>query len=1025
MSLSRPLLLLVIVLAALIGTPAARALDPDKSFHHFVQDTWSIEDGLPQITVRAITQDRDGYLWFGTQLGVARFDGVHFTAFNADNAPELPGFYIGALLADPDGRVWIGTYKGLGVYEHGHFRAIAADEPVGSLDIQSIVRTAGGEILVGTPQGVFAVQDEHLVRRYALPGPAQVLWLDSDALWVGSQGGAYRISRDQTTFVPLPDDASSATIGQLTLANGRLWAGSTAGLFSLIEGRWQRYEADAELAHSPIEEVFLDHDNNLWVAMIDHLARLRDGEVREIIHREPAGLAIRSAFEDREGNLWLGGQWDGVTRLWNGWTRRFSTHEGLDDPIVWSVAPGLHGEKWVGTETGLSRFINGKFELVVPGNQLPHPNAYTLLAEPGRVWIGTRRGVAVLSDTEGLLLPPELAPMANAQINGIVRDRQGALWFTTTQGLFRLFNGLLVRFGEAEGLTDARTRIFYQTSTGRRLIGGQGGLFEFADEHLLPVGLDSGLSLDLDVTSIHELPDGRLLIGTFAEGLHLLDSGRWVNLSRAGALPGYTPFFITDDGAGYIWVAGIRGIYRVALADVEAMLAGTTAGVSGEMLLNERGDRRGGQKGYCCNGAGNAKGLIENGVLWLPSRDGVVALSTAEVMRNPVVPNVRIERVKVNGQWREADPAGDWNLPQDARDLGFEFTTLSFQDPGSVDMRYRLRGYDSDWRTLDDPNHRQAAYTNLPPGNYVFEVSGSNNFGVWSTAPATFALRIQPRFHETALFLVMLMLFLASVVYGGYRHQLSSHRRQRGALEQLVRQRTEALEVSNRRLEEASQIDPVTGLRNRRFMTNQLPTDIAYYERERSRTEQGPETLVFALVEVDQFEPIRRLSGDELANLLMQQMAGVISRWLRNGDYIARWSDSEFLLVFRPLPSQHMASLGHRLCHAVNQHAFEPGPGQATALSCSIGLIECPLFREARGRLGWEQFVELAAGAKRLVQTYGGNDWAALRPKPGRDADGLRALVMGDLEQAIRNDQLDLMCSDHLRSTLNTATVAP
>ena len=419
---------------------------------------------------------------------------------------------------------------------------------------------------------------------------------------------------------------------------------------------------------------------------------------------------------------------------WNGWTRRYGLHEGLTDPILWSVAKDPDGERiWVGTNDGLDLFEDGRFRRVVDGDDLPHPNAYTLLPEADRLWIGTRRGVATWDGTT-LRTPPELTPLASAQINGILRDSRGALWFATTQGLYRLAQGQLYQFGAAAGLRDPRTRVLYETRDGRLLLGTQSGLYEIAGNRLVALGLQTGLRPDLDITAIHELPDGRLVVGVLSEELYLFDGQAWTGFGQSHGLPVNSPFFITDE-LGYLWVAGIRGIFRVPLDDLTAVAAGRATTVRGEMVLNERGDRRGGQKGYCCNGAGNAKGFLHDGQLWLPSRDGLVAMATAGIVRNAVAPRTLIERVRVQDDWRDADPAADWKLGQDDRDLSFEFTVLSFQDPKSIGVDYRLQGYDREWRA-GDPLVRSARYTNLPPGRYVFEVRGRNNAGIAGPASA-------------------------------------------------------------------------------------------------------------------------------------------------------------------------------------------------------------------------------------------------------------------------------------------------
>lgn len=1012
----RRALSLTAVLALAGASGGVAALDPDKSFHHYVRNSWSIEEGLPQISGLAITQDRQGYVWVGTQAGLARFDGIRFTAFNPETTPGLRGIWIHDLHVDARNRLWIATYRGISVYQDGSFRPLplATGDPTRTIDTSDLEAMPSGELMVAAPDGVYRANEESLELVHPLPRPATALLARGEALWVGSRGRVFRIADGATELLPLPEGDDDTVVTQLLDSQGRLWAGTSAGLFFREGDRWQRYEGGEPLATTPIESLFEDSNGNLWVGLVEDLARLRAGRLVELVKDDRAGSAVRSAFEDREGNLWFGSQWEGVTRLWNGWTRRYSRFEGLDDPILWSVARGPAGRLWAGTNNGLAVMRDGRFETVVAGADLPHPNAYTLLPEDGATWIGTRRGVAVLRG-DRLETPPELAPLRSAQVNGIVRDRRGALWFATNQGLHRLTRDGLKSFGPVQGLRDPRTRLLYETRDGRLLLGTQSGLHEVIGDRIEPLGLDTGLRADLDVTAIHELPDGRLVIGALSEEVFLFDGQRWQAFSDAQGMPVNSPFFITHDAHGYLWVAGIRGVHRVLLSDMTEVAAGRRERVRGEMLLNERGDRRGGQKGYCCNGAGNAKGFIQDGELWLPTRDGVVALSTDRIVKNDKAPRTLIERVRVGEQWRAADPSADWKLPPASRDLSFEFTVLSFQDPKSVELRYRLVGYDADWRTLEDPTRRSVNYTNLPPGAYVFEALGSNNADTWSKAPAQIGFRIQPWFHETPLFYWLSAALLASLLYAAFRRQQGAHRRQREALEQLVRQRTEALEVANHRLEDASQTDPLTGLRNRRYLANQIPADIAYYDRETVRRGSQDEVMVFALIDIDHFKQVNDSHGHHAGDRVLQQVAQVLGQMVRTGDYIARWGGEEFLVVFRPMPNRHLPMLGERICQAMATHRFDVGSDEPLKLTCSVGFVECPLFRDARGGLGWEQMIELADRALYFVKTHGRNGWAAYRARRETDLGGLQAALAGDPDRLLESGRLDLVGSAHLQ----------
>ena len=997
---------------------AAWALDPNKAFAQYVANNWSIQEGLPQISVLSIAQDRDGYLWVGTQGGLTRFDGVRFTSFTPDSEPQLPGVWVRALLVDRDGKLWIGTYKGLAVYANGRFAAVPTADPAAhsALDVYALAQLDNGAIIVATSDGVMRVDGDRLVDNGDAVKPALSLLPRDDGLWIGTTGAVVRVAQGHATEMPLPQKDAAAAVTRLVVAQGRIWAGTSRGLFLRVGDDWVPFDVDPDLGASLISTLFEDHDRNLWVGTNAKLARLRDGRLVESTAGGPPFTYknVTAAFEDREGNLWFGSQVDGLARLWNGWTLRYSVDDGLNDRVVWSLSKAPDGTVWVGSSNGINVFEHGHFRNVMLGNALPHPHAYNLLAEADRLWIGTRRGLVVWRD--GRLEAPALfAPMASAQINGIVREPGGMLWFPTIEGLFRLTHegqpdAQLHLYAKPDGLTDIRVRVIQRLRDGRLLIGTQGGLFEMHGERFDLVGADSGLPRNIDVTAIHQLPSGALTIGTFSEQLYVFDNQRWFRLGPAQGLPSNTPFFITEDDRNYLWIAGIRGIGRVPLEDIARYGRGQIGRVRGEMVLNERGDRNAGQQGYCCNGAGMSKGYMEGHVMWLPSRDGVVALDTHGIIKNPLAPKVVIERVEYLGVWHAASDMPN-KIGPDARDLAFEFTAPSFQDPRSIQIRYRLSGYDKAWHELDDPGRRRANYTNLPPGNYVFEVMGSNNAGVWNPQPATLRFRIQPWFHETWLFLLLLAGLLGVLIYAGFRYELQRHTRQRARLEGEVQARTLDLHAANVRLEKASQTDPLTGLRNRRYLSNQIPDDLAFYDRERARTGDYDKVLVFALVDIDFFKHVNDNYGHHAGDQVLQQVAHVLSSQMRSGDYLARWGGEEFLLVFRPMPSRHLEIIGNRIHGEIAAHTFEIDKGTPLRLTCSVGLAEYPLFRNAQETMGWEQMVEMADAALYWVKHHGRNGWAAFRPTSSTDLSSLLRELHDNQQSLIDSGRLQVIGS--------------
>jgi diguanylate cyclase (GGDEF)-like protein len=528
------------------------------------------------------------------------------------------------------------------------------------------------------------------------------------------------------------------------------------------------------------------------------------------------------------------------------------------------------------------------------------------------------------------------------------------------------------------------------------------------------------LRAGLDVTAVAELSDGTLVIGSLDEELYLFNGQRWTRFGRERGFPANTAFFLAEDNAGFLWEAGLRGVTRAALPEMRQVQNGQATRAWAEMILNERGDRRSGEQGYCCNGAGNSKGFMDPaGVLWLPSRDGVVTLDTLGIAKNTTAPTAVIERLQVREQWQDVRPGQTYKLDNGARDLAFEFTALSFQDPASVVLRYRLHGYDKDWRELPAGAPRSVNYTNLPSGSYSFEIKASNNADVWNKAPARLDFSIAPYFYETAWFVGLLGAALCGLVYGGYRLQRRAHERQRAALEQQVAERTQQLHVANLALELASQTDPLTGLHNRRYLSNQIPADLAFYEREQRRNGGQDNTLLFALVDIDHFKRINDTHGHKAGDRVLQQVSEVLRRQVRTGDYLVRWGGEEFLLVCRPSTRQFVPVLGERIRRAVAGHSFDLGDSVHVNLTCSIGLSESGLYLNGNNPAGWEQLVELADAALYWVKENGRNGWSALRPNPGVDFAALveklhlGAQIMIDTQRATLISSKDELSPQH------------
>lgn len=252
-------------------------------------------------------------------------------------------------------------------------------------------------------------------------------------------------------------------------------------------------------------------------------------------------------------------------------------------------------------------------------------------------------------------------------------------------------------------------------------------------------------------------------------------------------------------------------------------------------------------------------------------------------------------------------------------------------------------------------------------------------------------------FQETWLFECLLAVLLATAVYALFRHEQRRHARQRQALEAEVRSQLLELHAANARLEQRSQSDPLTGLRNPRYLANQLPADLAWYERDRPRAGHDARVLGFVLVEPD---GLAALAPRERTAALLAA-AQVIGTQARACDYVLRWEDG-FMVVTRPLPERGLAAVAARLHDAFARHAAGDAAALQPAPPCSVGAAAYPLRSARQFGIGWEQVAELAGAALRRIQREGGDGWAVLHAASpaelpqivdGLDAQAVEALL--------------------------------
>jgi diguanylate cyclase (GGDEF)-like protein len=974
---STPLRLLLLLTLAVLPATGLRALPPEIPAHQLVRQQWTVADGLPQVTVLDIAQDPTGFLWLATQNGLARFDGHRFDLFRLREHPQLNHNYTNALAAEADGTLWVGTSLGLARGSATGFASLTPDgEPTGS--VQRLLPAAGGGVWVGAERGLFQADGDGLRRLPQPVGSGRVVALADSADGSLVVAFADRLLVDpagRSRVLQVADVSDLRSLAAGTRDDGPwLWLGSSDGVAGIdADGR----VVARHLRGREIEALLEDRHGTLWVASDDGLWRILPGARarRAAIDGLAAGSWIRSLHQDREGNLWVGSHISGVFRLRAGLFRRLGSQDGLTDDIVWSLYADPRGGIWAGTSDGvLHGDLERGFERPIASADLPHPMVLAFLrAGDGSLWIGTRQGAVRIPPGGGR---PRPVAGVDAMIYSLTEDRRGRIWVGSRQGVQRVTDGRVETLGLEHGLPAVTARGIVEMSDGRIWIGTDLGAYIEEPGGFRPLAAGSGFD-SYRVQMLRETRPGEVIMAVQGGIAHTSLAGDQVRLlgENEGLHVGMV-MALHSDRRGRLWYASHDGIGRIPFGQLDAWLAGERERLAPTVVgrLDEP------QAAQCNGGHHNAGLLVDDRWLWCPSLHGALVLDIDAVAQKPAAPQPAILALRGSdgAQWSVGNAAGPLRLPLGERDLQIDFTGIHLRDPDAVRFRVQLIGYDGQPQEIGA--RRTAFYTNLPPGRYRFEVHAEARHAGGSAAPAVLEFVLPPRAWETGGFQALLLLALAGLAFGAFRLRLRQLEQQRRTLTELVAQRTRELEEANAKLVQTSVTDPLTGLRNRRYLLNEIRQDVAQVERiYTTGRKDANRDLLFLMIDLDHFKVINDRHGHHAGDQILVQLAQILDRQVRECDYVVRWGGEEFLVIGRQVDRNHSTVLADRIVSAIRGHSFVTDHG-VLRCSCSIGIAVFPPLPARPGAFGWEDTIEIADAAMYLAKQEGRDRWIELRP---------------------------------------------
>jgi ligand-binding sensor domain-containing protein/signal transduction histidine kinase len=751
----------------LLGAVAASQTPASNSIP-YSRRVWQSADGLPEDFAQALARTRDGYLWIGTSGGLVRFDGVRFVVFNRQNQAAFQDDSFYSLFVSKDGTLWGGTEGGgLVRYQDGRFRVFGTAEGLTNGFVRVVFEDRRENLWVGTDRGLFRMDRESLTRVDGIGNIPPI--------------GVHSICEDR---------------------EGRLLIGGS-GLLILNGDDATYYTSSETKADSSIRTIRQTADGAIWIGTISGLRRLEQG-----INGNPftipkliSGVNISVLLESRRGQLWVGTYGQGLMRFQSGRSERYSAPSTLPHNNVLALFDDGEDDIWVGTQGGLLRLSPSAASTITTADGTPQ-SINTIYQDPRGTLFVTALNGRLFQVSGQTLVPVTLPAGASAlTVRNVFRDSGGSLWMGTDgQGIVKFTGTGAVRYTTKQGLVNDFVRAFCEDQDGHLWIGTDSGVSRFSDGRFQNFNTESGLAygsirlLFLDrggnlwigtdrglskfrsgafvadpllerlrghkIWAMHEDAGGGLWIGAHGAGLFLLKDGKLARFTTEHGLPSNKVHFIAEDSLGNLWMSGPSGIVEVSRRALEELAANTTA----KLAVGVYGASEGLSTNQMNGGVQPAGALTSTGELWFPSTKGAVRVEPAR-SETGGAPPVLIEQTLADD--RDVPFSGGLRLAPGRGKLEIHYTAIRLRSPESIRFKYRMEGFDQEW--TDAGQRRIAYYTNLPAGNYRFQVVAYEINDPSDASEHILGIQLDPHFYQTAWFLAICMLFATAVAWGAYR----------------------------------------------------------------------------------------------------------------------------------------------------------------------------------------------------------------------------------------------------------------
>lgn len=957
--------------------------------------------GMGAVTVTTLAQEKQGFLWIGTQTGLARYDGVRIQRW--PEVDKIAGHYIDQLLIAPNETVWVKGSVGLGYFSNRRFEQFplpAGLKPTGIS--QSLAIDKEGHLFLAVDQGLLRaeVRDPSHFRLFTvkdgLPGRVDGLVTGpDDSVWFTSEHKLGHFASRGENFEIDPEIIlpSEPIYGLIFDGSGTLWVRSASHVLRFDRGSHRFIPDDRGVppVNTDASQPTLDRGGNLLVPTSAGLYWRDHGSWRAITDKE--GLtsnAVQAALEDREGVFWIGASGSGIDRLmgfrqWNSWT----TAEGLPDNVVWQTVRDRRGRLWVSTSGGIAIWEGSNWRTLTKAQGLCGSEVRSIVnAGDGAVWALSPVGGLMRVDPETFRV--QCFPTFNGRrYIALAVTPNGEVWAASGRGFVVRFEGAGSSVHPVEVVMPEAVR-------------GDVWYLGFApDGALWSSGPDRIVTFDGKTWRLITSKDG--MMGSAVTSMAPISSREaWLGYVDVGAV---SHLRLTEQGAPQFehhpWDVVILGVDR----DRRIWFDGT----NGITVLSPDGN---------IESLNHSKGLLWDDVSPMGVRqeaDGSYLIATTRGLARyapsaqaptRIAPEVVFTSVLLSGKERLGGPPPEVKHKEGT--LVAQFTPLVLQAPEHIACRYRLDGLEQDYTTLDQ---REIRFSGLTPGAYTLQVQCRDDSSGWPLKGAAFQFTVLSPWWQRWWAYLLAVVLVAQIVWLIVLSRTRSLNRRRIELEAAVAERSAELVEKNKALQEASLTDPLTQIRNRRYFYETVPSDAARVLRNlktgmRSDTSSGE--LIIVMADIDNFKRVNDAYGHSVGDRLLREHARRLAGVIRKGDVLVRWGGEEFMLVCHATPRENVPMLCQRLMEGISATPYDLTPGVSLYKTCSFGWAPFPWTKDDISALSVENVIELADKALYLAKTGGKNQAVGILP-----AEGLRPGT------EIRREQL-LDLAPHLVQVIRT-----